>query len=59
MDLNILGNSYRGSRKVEGGGRLAGGHSIQDADIKYGLSVTGVIHPDQVLAIRTAIPGIC
>ena len=38
--------------------RLSGwGHSIQDADIKYGLSVTGVIHPDQVLANQNCHPG--
>ena len=40
-----------GSEKVrEAGGVLAGGHSIADSDVKYGLSVTGVIHPDKVFA---------
>lgn len=29
---------------------LAGGHSIADADVKYGLSVTGTVHPDKILA---------
>lgn len=52
MDLNILGRILQGGgEKVrEAGGVLAGGHSIADADVKYGLSVTGVIHPDKVLA---------
>ncbi len=52
MDLNILGKILLGgSEKVrEAGGVLCGGHSIADADVKYGLSVTGVIRPDQVLA---------
>lgn len=52
MDLNILGKILLGgSEKVrEAGGVLAGGHSIADADVKYGLSVTGVIHPDKVFA---------
>lgn len=52
MDLNILGKILLGgSEKVrEAGGILAGGHSIADADVKYGLSVTGVIHPDKVFA---------
>ena len=52
MDLNILGQILLGgSEKVrEAGGVLAGGHSIADADVKYGLSVTGIIHPDRVLA---------
>ena len=50
MDLNILGQILLGGHKkvVEAGGVLAGGHSIADADVKYGLSVTGIIHPDKV-----------
>jgi selenide,water dikinase len=51
MDLNILGAILQGgSEKVrEAGGVLAGGHSINDADVKYGLAVTGFIHPDKIL----------
>jgi selenide,water dikinase len=43
MDLNILGEILRGGQEkvVEAGGILAGGHSIADAGVKYGLSVTG------------------
>jgi selenide,water dikinase len=50
MDLNILGQILLGgSEKVaEAGGVLAGGHSIVDEGVKYGLSVTGTIHPDKV-----------
>lgn len=50
MDLNILGQILLGGHKkvVEAGGVLAGGHSIADVDVKYGLSVTGIIHPDKV-----------
>lgn len=52
QDLNILGQILLGgSEKVkEAGGVLAGGHSIADQDVKYGLSVTGTIHPDKVFA---------
>ena len=52
MDLNILGKIMQGgSEKVrEAGGVLAGGHSIADSDVKYGLSVTGIIHPNRVFA---------
>lgn len=52
MDLNILGQILLGgSEKVrEAGGVLAGGHSIADQEVKYGLSVTGVIHPDKIFA---------
>lgn len=50
MDLNILGEIMRGgSEKVmEAGGILAGGHSIADSDVKYGLSVMGVVHPQRI-----------
>lgn len=50
MDMNILGKIMQGGNdKVnEAGGTLAGGHSIVDEDIKYGLSVTGVVHPDKI-----------
>lgn len=59
MDLNILGQILLGgSEKVrEAGGVLAGGHSIADQDVKYGLSVTGVIHPDKVFANNSCREG--
>lgn len=59
MDLNILGRILQGgSEKVqEAGGVLAGGHSIMDTDVKYGLSVTGVIHPDRVFANNACQAG--
>ena len=52
MDVNILGQIMMGgAEKVqEAGGSLAGGHSIVDESVKYGLSVTGIIHPDKILA---------
>lgn len=52
MDLNILGKILQGgNEKVEeAGGTLAGGHSIADQEVKYGLSVMGTIHPDRILA---------
>ena len=50
MDLNILGKILQGgAEKVqEAGGSLAGGHSIADSDVKYGLSVTGVVDPEKI-----------
>lgn len=50
MDLNILGEIMRGGAEkvMEAGGILAGGHSIADSDVKYGLSVTGTVHPDKI-----------
>ena len=47
MDLNILGKIMQGGadKVIEAGGTLAGGHSIADSDVKYGLSVMGTVHP--------------
>lgn len=58
MDLNILGRILEGGAKkvMEAGGILAGGHSIADADVKYGLSVTGIVHPDRIYANDTGRP---
>lgn len=52
MDLNVLGEILLGgnSKVVEAGGTLAGGHSIADSDVKYGMSVMGTVHPDKILA---------
>ena len=49
-DLNILGEIMRGGSEkvIEAGGTLAGGHSIADDSVKYGLSVTGIVHPDRI-----------
>lgn len=59
MDLNILGEILRGGleKVTEAGGTLAGGHSIADADVKYGLSVTGVVHPDKIYPNNGGKPG--
>src|SRR3954447_9622718 len=39
------------------GALLAGGHTIRDAEPKYGLAVVGMVHPDGVWAKSTAKPG--
>lgn len=59
MDLNVLGQILLGgSEKVrEASGILAGGHSIADDGIKYGLSVCGTVHPDKILANNTCREG--
>jgi len=45
------------SKVVEAGGILAGGHTIRDAEPKYGLAVTGTVHPDRMLRKGGARPG--
>lgn len=51
MDLNILGKILQGGndKVLEAGGSLAGGHSIHDAEVKYGLSVMGTVNPNRIL----------
>ena len=50
VDPDVLGEILRGGAdKVrEAGAVLVGGHSIQDDVPKYGLSVTGLVHPDHI-----------
>lgn len=47
-----------GADKVhEAGAVIVGGHTLQDSEIKYGLSVTGLIHPKRVVRNSSARPG--
>ena len=59
MDLEILSQILQGgSEKVlEAGAVLAGGHSIEDDGVKYGLSVTGIVHPQKIYTNRGCEPG--
>lgn len=59
MDKAVLREILRGGlEKIhEAGAVLVGGHSVEDPEIKYGLSVTGLVHPDRVLSNAGAKPG--
>jgi selenide,water dikinase len=59
MDKAVLREILRGGlEKIhEAGAVLVGGHSIEDLEIKYGLSVTGVVKPDKVLTNAGVKPG--
>lgn len=59
LKMEILAKILQGgSEKIrEAGAVLVGGHSIDDAEPKYGLSVTGIVHPDHVLSNAKAEPG--
>jgi selenide,water dikinase len=61
MDLSILRQIIQGGvdKLEEAEVVLIGGHSIDDKEIKYGLSVTGFIHPERVLAKKNLQPGDC
>ena len=58
-DLDILERILAGglSKMIEAGCTVIGGHSIRDEETKFGYSVTGVIHPEKVLANIGAKPG--
>jgi len=43
----------------EAGAVTVGGHSVRDSEIKYGLAVTGRVHPDRILTNAGARPGDC
>ena len=45
------------SKAVEAGCVIAGGHTIQDSEPKYGLCVTGFVHPERILKNVGAQPG--
>ena len=51
MDISILQEVLRGGldKMREAGVLLVGGHSVEDNELKYGLSVTGTIHPEKVV----------
>ena len=59
LDVEILGEILRGGadKVKEAGAVLAGGHSVQDDEPKYGLSVTGFVHPDRVCKNSGCRPG--
>jgi selenide,water dikinase len=51
MDISILREILTGGldKMREAGVVLVGGHSVEDKELKYGLSVTGTIHPEKVV----------
>ncbi len=59
LELKILSEILRGGadRTALAGAVIAGGHTVRDAEIKYGLSVTGVVSREQLLTNRHAQPG--
>jgi selenide,water dikinase len=58
-ESNILERILAGglSKMIEAGCTVVGGHSIRDEETKFGYSVTGVVHPQRVLANQGARPG--
>lgn len=59
LGTDVLSEILRGSmdKLKEAGALLVGGHSIEDSEVKYGLSVTGFVHPEKVVTNRHARAG--
>ena len=59
MPNALIAEVFRGGadKVAEAGGVIAGGHTVVDAEPKYGLSVTGRVHPDQIFIKGGLRPG--
>jgi selenide,water dikinase len=59
LELDWLGLILQGGaeRCQAAGCTVVGGHTVRDSEIKFGLSVTGTVHPDQIVTNATAQPG--
>ncbi|GAC1389624.1 MAG: selenide, water dikinase SelD [Ktedonobacteraceae bacterium] len=59
LDTSILSEVLRGGMDIveQAGSVIAGGHSISDDEPKYGLAVTGMVHPDHILTKGGAKSG--
>ncbi len=59
LDFEVLGEILRGGATVcaAAGCTVVGGHSVRDAEVKFGLAVTGRVHPRRVWTNAGARPG--
>jgi selenide,water dikinase len=59
LPLTLLGEILQGgaAKAREAGVLIAGGHTVDDPEPKYGLAVTGVVHPDRVVTNAGGRPG--
>ena len=59
LPLEVLRDVLLGGLEMiqQAGALLVGGHSVEDPELKYGLSVTGTVHPDRVVTNAGAQPG--
>jgi selenide,water dikinase len=59
LSQEILKEILKGAcdKAAEAGIAIVGGHSIDDNEPKFGLTVTGIVHPDKILANNHALPG--
>lgn len=59
LSEEVLGQILAGGQSIlqEAGVCLVGGHTVEDDELKYGLSITGLISPDKIIRNSTARPG--
>lgn len=59
LPLSVLTDVLRGGQDAvhEAGAHIVGGHTITDEELKYGLSVTGTVHPKRILTNAAAQAG--
>ncbi|MBW2259495.1 MAG: selenide, water dikinase SelD [Deltaproteobacteria bacterium] len=59
LDAGLLKEILRGAsdKVTEANACMAGGHSVDDNEPKYGLAVTGIVHPERILTNSGAQPG--
>jgi selenide,water dikinase len=59
LPLDILGDILAGgaAKAAEAGVLVVGGHTVADDEVKYGMAVTGLVHPERVTRNRGARPG--
>ncbi len=59
LDYAILSEILRGGGDIvaQAGGVVAGGHTVTDREPKYGLAVTGMVHPEHIFTKGGAQPG--
>lgn len=59
LPIEVLSEILRGGQDAvhAANAHVVGGHSITDEELKYGLSVTGTVHPDRILTNAGAMPG--
>jgi len=59
LDMGILKEIFRGAndKVMEADASMAGGHSVDDEEPKYGLAVTGIVHPERIITNYGAREG--
>lgn len=59
LPMELLKEILKGGQDkvLEAGGVIAGGHTIVDDPVKYGLAVTGFVHPGKIITNAAAKPG--